>query len=190
MNPKANNSSTDTQWPRWEVFKQDSATKPHQGVGSVHAGDGEHALLTARNVFARRPNAVSMWVVPAEKVFSATAEEVAKNPDMLKGEARGERSYLIFQKTGHRRSMTFVEHLGQLKAASPEHALKKALETFPRDDVTTWWIVPKDAIIRSDENDTESWFAPAKTKTYKQQSAYGQIGAHPSERKQEVADGS
>lgn len=27
----------DTQWPRWEVFKQDTPHKPHQAVGSVHA---------------------------------------------------------------------------------------------------------------------------------------------------------
>ena len=43
----------DTQWPRWEVFKQDTPKKPHQAVGTVHATDPEHALLTARNVFAR-----------------------------------------------------------------------------------------------------------------------------------------
>lgn len=179
------NQALDTQWPRWEVFKQDSAKKPHQAVGSVHAGDAEHALLTARNVFARRPNAVSMWVVPAEVIFSVTAEELTKTPDIVnREEGDVKTSYLVFQKRGHRRSMTFVEHVGEVEAISPEQALRKTLETFPQDDVVTWWMVPKAAVVQSDEGDVESWFEPAKTKTFKQQSAYGQVGTHPSERKE------
>jgi ring-1,2-phenylacetyl-CoA epoxidase subunit PaaB len=61
---------------RWEVFKQDAPGKPHQAVGSVHGADAEHALLNARHVFGRRPSAVSVWVVPADRVFSRTAEEL------------------------------------------------------------------------------------------------------------------
>src|SRR5690606_10476173 len=71
---------SDTQWPRWEVFKQDAPNRPHQAVGSVHATDPEHALVTARNVFARRPAAVSMWVAPADAIFSRTLEQLEADP--------------------------------------------------------------------------------------------------------------
>lgn len=179
----------DSQWPRWEVFKQDSAQKPHQAVGSVHAADPEHALLTARNVFARRPNAVSMWVVPAARVFAVTAEELEQTPSVLTNEPEGAKTYLVFHKTGHRRSMTFVNHVGKVVAANPQQALEKALGAYAEDDVVSWWIVPKKDVVRSDVGDVESWFAPAKTKTYKQQSAYGLVGTHPGEAKRETSSG-
>ncbi len=173
----APSGGVDTQWPRWEVFKQDALKKPHQAVGSVHAADAEHALLTARNVFARRPNAVSLWVVPASSVFSVTAEELAgSSPRPTPSEPQ---TYLVFRKSGHRRSMTFVDHVGEVEATSPGEALERALTTFEADDAVTWWLVPKNVVTRSDEADVESWFAPAKTKTYKQQSAYGLVGTHP-----------
>lgn len=179
MNQK---TEQDTQGSRWEVFKQDTPKKPHQAVGSVHASDPEHALLTARNVFVRRPNAVSLWVVPAGEIFSRTAEELAgglESPNPSNAETH---PYLIFRKTGHRRSLTFVDHVGEVEAGSPEQALSQALDTFADEDAVAWWVVPASAVVRSDEDVVESWFEPAKTKIYKQQSAYGLVGTHPSER--------
>ncbi|CAN5732986.1 phenylacetic acid degradation protein [soil metagenome] len=173
----------DTQWPRWEVFKQDTPKKPHQAVGTVHATDAEHALLTARNVFARRPNAVSLWVVPASSVFSVTAEELADSSPQAQFPASEPQTYLVFCKTGHRRSMAFVDHIGEVEAANSRDALHKALTTFETENAVTWWLVPESAVTRSDDADIESWFAPAKTKTYKQQSAYGLVGTHPGEAK-------
>ena len=173
----------DTQWPRWEVFKQDSPEKPHQAVGSVHATDAEHALLTARNVFARRPNAVSLWVVPASAVFSVTAEELAGSSQKPPTSLSEPQTYLVFRKTGHRRSMAFVDHIGEVQATSSRDALTQALTTFKDEDAVTWWLVPESAVTRSDDAAVESWFAPAKTKTYKQQSAYGLVGTHPGEAK-------
>ena len=65
---------TDTQWPRYEVFKQDKPGKPHEAVGSVHAPDAEMAMLNARNVFVRRPSAVSLWVVAADVIRTVALE--------------------------------------------------------------------------------------------------------------------
>jgi ring-1,2-phenylacetyl-CoA epoxidase subunit PaaB len=161
----------DTQWPRWEVFKQDTPKKPHQAVGSVHAADPEHALLTARNVFARRPSAVSLWVVRAEATVSLTREERERGDWKAEGAAHDPAPYLVFVKSSHKRSMTFVDHVGEVVAGSPQGALEAALGQFP--DALAWWLVPADAVVRSDPEDAESWFAPAKDKTYKQQSAYG-----------------
>ncbi|GEM85163.1 phenylacetic acid degradation protein [Meiothermus hypogaeus] len=176
----------DTQWPRWEVFKQDSPNKPHQAVGSVHAADPEHALLTARNIFARRPQAVSMWVVRAEDIYSWTQEEVAEG-QMTKGESYQAQvgQYLVFRKTSHKRSMTFVDYVGEVEAATPEEALKKAQATFTDALALAWWIVPADRVYKSDPSPEtiQSWFAPAKDKTYKQQQYYATVGSHISKHK-------
>jgi ring-1,2-phenylacetyl-CoA epoxidase subunit PaaB len=176
----------DTQWPRWEVFKQDTPSKPHQAVGSVHAADPEHALLTARNVFARRPLAVSLWVVRAEDIFSWTKEELAQNPppeavSQTESSAIDFRpsTFCVFRKTSHKRSMTFVDYVGEVLAHSPEDALKQAQEQFTDAEALAWWVVPADKITKSDPSHetVESWFEPARDKTYKQQQYYATIGS-------------
>ncbi|WP_216319723.1 phenylacetic acid degradation protein [Deinococcus aestuarii] len=174
----------DTQWPRWEVFKQDAPNRPWQAVGSVHAGDPDHALLTARNVFARRPSAVSLWTVRESDILTATAEEVAARPEVLEtpGEAG---TYHLGLKRTHKRSMTFVDLVGTLEASGPGDALRQAREAHP--DALTWLVFPESVVVRTsdDPGTVESWFAPAKDKTYKQQQYYGVIGRHVGELKRE-----
>ena len=63
---------TDGQWPLWEVFTQPKSGAPHEHAGSVHAPDAEIALQNARDVYARRGEAVSIWVVPTA-VIAATS---------------------------------------------------------------------------------------------------------------------
>ena len=167
----------DTQWPRYEVFKQDSERKVHEAVGSVHAPDGEMALLAARNVFVRRPSAVSLWVAPAEGILSRTAEELAANPVVVP-EGMGEtETFLVFTKTSQRRSMTFVRYVGEVVADTAVSALALAYHdpAFEPEEVFVWWVVRDTAVFRSDPADVESYFDPARDKTYRQQSAYGFI---------------
>ncbi len=166
----------DTQWSRWEVFKQDTPEKPHQAVGTVHAGDAAHALLTARNVFARRPRAVSMWVVRVEDILSVTAEELESFDWDAEAEGAPE-AYLVFRKTSHKQSLTFVDHIGEVKARTHEEALRHALDTFTDEPALTWWVLLERSVVRSRDEDAESWFEPAKDKTYKQQSEYGMVRA-------------
>ena len=66
----------DTQWPLWEVFTQEEAGAPHQHAGSVHATDAEQALQNARDVYARRNEAISIWVVPSVVITASTPEDV------------------------------------------------------------------------------------------------------------------
>ncbi|WP_034386875.1 phenylacetic acid degradation protein [Deinococcus sp. YIM 77859] len=174
----------DTQWPRWEVFKQDAPGKPYQAVGSVHAGDPEHALLTARNVFVRRPSAVSLWAVRAADILTATPEELAAQPAVLDtpGEAG---TYHLGLKRTHKRSMTFVDLVGTVEASGPGDALRQAREQHP--EALAWLVFPEPAVVRTreDPGTLESWFAPARDKTYKQQQYYGVIGRHIGELKRE-----
>ena len=172
----------DTQWPRWEIFKQDSAAKVHQAVGSVHATDPDHALLTARSVFARRPAAVSLWAVREQDISAITREEL-ENGQKLPDHSGEAQPYRLFGKKSHKRSMTFVDELGTLEATSPQAALDAAKVEYG-DELLAWWVIPASAFVGSPEDaeTVESWFAPAVNKTYKQQSAYGVVGKHVSER--------
>src|SRR5262249_12935916 len=118
----------DTQWPRFTAFLQAASGKPFQYVGSVHAPDSEMALLNARDVFVRRPACHALWVVPAARIFSRTLEELAANPrwaDDILDSGGPELSYHIFTK---RNQAGLVAQVGEIAAASPEFALKKATE--------------------------------------------------------------
>jgi ring-1,2-phenylacetyl-CoA epoxidase subunit PaaB len=63
------------EWPLWEVFTQPGAGKPHEHAGSVHAPDAEMALQNARDVYTRRGEAVSIWVVPSAAVTASSPSE-------------------------------------------------------------------------------------------------------------------
>ena len=69
-------STVDQSWPLWEVFTQGKDGEPHQHAGSVHATNAEHALQNARDVFARRNEGVSLWVVPSAAITASTPEDV------------------------------------------------------------------------------------------------------------------
>jgi ring-1,2-phenylacetyl-CoA epoxidase subunit PaaB len=47
----------------WEVFVRARRGTSHVHVGSVHASDRERALQNARDLFTRRAEGVSIWVV-------------------------------------------------------------------------------------------------------------------------------
>ncbi|MEM9777297.1 MAG: phenylacetic acid degradation protein [Chloroflexota bacterium] len=160
-------------WPRWEVFKKDNDRKPYQAVGSVHAADPEHALLNAKNVFVRRPAAVSLWVTPASAIYSKTAQELENEPLDPQNDIEGEHTFQIFRKSSHSRSMTYADHVGAVSATDPESALVQAIEQFSKKPGLGWWVIPADAIFASEDGVAPAWFEPAKTKTYRSQAEYG-----------------
>lgn len=59
----------------WEVFIQKSAGLPFKHEGSVHASDKEMALQNARDIYTRRGEGRTIWVVPAKYIISSTLEE-------------------------------------------------------------------------------------------------------------------
>ena len=66
----------DNQWPLWEVFVAPGKGAPHEHAGSVHAATAEQALQNARDVYARRGEAVSIWVVPSAAITASTPEDM------------------------------------------------------------------------------------------------------------------
>ena len=165
----------DTQWPRYEVFEKERADWPHRNAGSVHAPDGEMALLNARDVFVRRPNCLSLWVVPSDQVFSRTIQELAEDDSWRSAPAdagAAMEKYLVFQKRGQRAGETFVIYTGEVEARSPAGAMSRALETFSHDEVFVWWVCPDRAVTKSEAGDAPSMFDPAHSKAYRQPNFY------------------
>ncbi|UCM89053.1 1,2-phenylacetyl-CoA epoxidase subunit PaaB [Streptomyces marincola] len=62
-------------WPLWEVFVRPRRGLAHTHAGSVHAPDAELALRNARDLFTRRGEGVSLWVVPAAAVTASSPDE-------------------------------------------------------------------------------------------------------------------
>jgi ring-1,2-phenylacetyl-CoA epoxidase subunit PaaB len=71
----ATTQTTDSQWPLWEVFTQSEHGAPHEHAGSVHAADAEQALQNARDVYARRGEALSLWVVPSSAIVASSPSD-------------------------------------------------------------------------------------------------------------------
>jgi ring-1,2-phenylacetyl-CoA epoxidase subunit PaaB len=61
--------------PLWEVFVRSRRGLSHTHVGSLHAPDAHMALRNARDVFTRRQEGVSIWVVRASDVVASSPDE-------------------------------------------------------------------------------------------------------------------
>ncbi|MEU7022628.1 1,2-phenylacetyl-CoA epoxidase subunit B [Streptomyces sp. NPDC046203] len=59
----------------WEVFLRPRRGLAHQHVGSVRAYDPDTALLRARDLFTRRDEPLSLWVVRSDGVHTASPED-------------------------------------------------------------------------------------------------------------------
>ena len=64
----------DDQWPLFEVFVRAKSGLEHKHVGSVHAVDAQMALEHARDLYTRRMEGISLWVVASSAI-------VASDPD-------------------------------------------------------------------------------------------------------------
>ena len=62
-------------WPLWEVFVRSKAGLSHKHSGSLHAPDAEMAIKNARDVYTRRSEGISIWLVPSEFITASSPEE-------------------------------------------------------------------------------------------------------------------
>ncbi|MGB0688584.1 MAG: 1,2-phenylacetyl-CoA epoxidase subunit PaaB [Paracoccaceae bacterium] len=60
------------EWPLWEIFIRGQHGVSHRHVGSLHAADAEAALRNARDVYTRRNEGVSIWVVEAANITASS----------------------------------------------------------------------------------------------------------------------
>ncbi|MEM6617889.1 MAG: 1,2-phenylacetyl-CoA epoxidase subunit PaaB [Pseudomonadota bacterium] len=60
-----------TEIPLWEVFIRGQHGMSHRHVGSLHAPDAEMAIRNARDVYTRRKEGVSIWVVRTSDITAS-----------------------------------------------------------------------------------------------------------------------
>ncbi len=79
---KENTGSTPTsgksaanEWPLWEVFIRSKQGLDHKHVGSLHAADAQMAIENARDVYTRRLEGVSIWVVESKFIHASNPDE-------------------------------------------------------------------------------------------------------------------
>ncbi|MBK8052673.1 MAG: 1,2-phenylacetyl-CoA epoxidase subunit PaaB [Saprospiraceae bacterium] len=61
-------------WPLFEVFIRSKNGLSHKHMGSLHAADAHMAIQNARDVYTRRNEGISIWVVESKNI-------TASNPD-------------------------------------------------------------------------------------------------------------
>jgi ring-1,2-phenylacetyl-CoA epoxidase subunit PaaB len=57
--------------PIWEVFIRSRNGLAHKHVGSLHAADPTLALQAARDLYTRRGEGLSIWVVPSTAITAS-----------------------------------------------------------------------------------------------------------------------
>jgi ring-1,2-phenylacetyl-CoA epoxidase subunit PaaB len=62
-------------WPLWEVFIRSKQGLDHKHVGSLHAADAQMAVENARDVYTRRQEGVSIWVVESKYIHASNPDE-------------------------------------------------------------------------------------------------------------------
>mmetsp|Transcript_10852 Transcript_10852/g.14618 ORF Transcript_10852/g.14618 Transcript_10852/m.14618 type:complete len:96 (+) Transcript_10852:952-1239(+) len=63
------------EWPLWEVFIRSKQGLSHKHVGSLRASDEQMAIDNARDVYTRRSEGISIWVVESSHVFASDPSE-------------------------------------------------------------------------------------------------------------------
>jgi ring-1,2-phenylacetyl-CoA epoxidase subunit PaaB len=62
-------------WDLWEVFVRSKRGLNHVHVGSLHAADPDMALHHARDLYTRRNEGVSIWVVRSDAITASSPDE-------------------------------------------------------------------------------------------------------------------
>ena len=62
-------------WPLWEVFIRSRQGLDHKHVGSLHAADAQMAIENARDVYTRRQEGISIWVVESKHIHASNPSD-------------------------------------------------------------------------------------------------------------------
>lgn len=70
-------ATSSNEWPLWEVFIRSKQGLEHKHAGSLHAVDASQAVQMARDVYTRRMEGVSIWVVPSAAITASDPDDSA-----------------------------------------------------------------------------------------------------------------
>lgn len=62
-------------WPLYEIFIRSKNGLNHKHMGSLHAADPHMAIQNARDVYTRRNEGVSIWVVESKYITASNPDE-------------------------------------------------------------------------------------------------------------------
>ena len=88
-------------WPMWEVFVRQHRGLSHVHAGSLHAPDAETAMQNARDVYTRRHEGVSVWVVPSDRIAAFDPADAAAYYEANSEDFRTATYYEIPDEVGH-----------------------------------------------------------------------------------------
>ncbi|PID96836.1 MAG: 1,2-phenylacetyl-CoA epoxidase subunit B [Actinomycetales bacterium] len=63
------------EWTLYEVFVRAKRGLAHNHVGSIHAPDAKMAIKNARDLYTRRQEGVSIWVVASSDITASSPDE-------------------------------------------------------------------------------------------------------------------
>lgn len=63
------------EWPLFEIFIRSKNGLEHRHVGSLHAADQVMAIENARDVYTRRMEGVSIWVIESKYIHASNPED-------------------------------------------------------------------------------------------------------------------
>ncbi|WBL19417.1 MULTISPECIES: 1,2-phenylacetyl-CoA epoxidase subunit PaaB [Citricoccus] len=86
-------TGTTTEWPLWEVFVRSSRGLSHVHAGSLHAPDATMALRNARDLYTRRNEGTSVWVVPSAVIASSDPDSKGGYFESAQGKAYRHATY-------------------------------------------------------------------------------------------------
>ncbi len=68
-------SENQQDWPLFEVFIRSKTGLSHKHAGSLHAADARMALQHARDLYTRRQEGVSIWVVASAAIIASDPQD-------------------------------------------------------------------------------------------------------------------
>jgi len=166
-----------TKWPLYEVFVRSKLAHVH--AGSLHAADLEMAMTNARDVYTRRSEGVSLWVIPGDQLFAwnfdgdtIKAEQVYEHPQFEKPatETQGVQQWEVFFRTKQGLSH---KHVGSITTDQASTAISEAIKIYGDSlKITNVWVVPSTRINASDPAESESFYDPAENKLFRHATFY------------------
>lgn len=150
-------SSYHTEWPLFEVFVKSRNALEHKHSSSLHATDADHALMLARDVYTRRQEGSSLWVVPADCISEAgvtAAEALSTSPC----------AYEVFLRL---KPGLDHKHVGSVDAHDGAEALAKASRAFGVYPPGALWVVAAHNVLATEPEQREPFFEPMADKTYR-----------------------
>lgn len=145
------------QWPQYEVFIKSRNGLEHKHSSSLHATDSQHALLLARDVYTRRQEGNSLWVVATSDVSQNGAEPAAGTSDTP-------RQFEVFLRL---KPGLDHKHIGSVDACDGMAALHRAAAAFGHYPAGSLWVLPSAAVLASEAEWSEPFFDAMADKTYR-----------------------